>query len=128
VAISLLVLVSMTGCSPRTYAPVPDGAELITVVGLLGSRYSLLAKEQIPGRLNAIVLKQFPDGSGVRLAFQIDCAGGPAWTNTTEAETLEALRGLPVGDGYLRTRATDHPDQQIAAWICRSGHSAPQGG
>jgi hypothetical protein len=94
---------------------------LIPVLGEDRARYLLLEKEQIPtGRLNAIVLQQYPDGApGLRLAYQIDCAQGPAWTDTTEADNLAALRELPVGDEFLRAREQADHGQQIAVWICR---------
>jgi hypothetical protein len=114
------MLLWLGGCDVGFHL-APGGATLIPVTGEYLSRYLLLEKEQIPtGHLNAIVLQQFPGGSpGVRLAFQIDCADGPSWSNNTEAGTLSELRQLPVGNEFLRTKDKADPDQQIATWLCR---------
>jgi hypothetical protein len=116
-----IALTAATGCASELFAPPPEGATKIPLDTYGQSRFFLLEKEVIPtGRLNAIVLQQFPDrGPGVLFAYQVDCARGPAWTNNTEAGDLAALRDLPVGDEFLRTWPDSEPSQQIAAWVCR---------
>jgi hypothetical protein len=86
-----------------------------------GARYYVLEQERTPaGRLNIVVLQQFPNNrpSG-RFGYQIDCARGPAFMNTRDG-TLAEMKARPAPDSQLTMGDAASAGHAIAKWLCPS--------